>query len=199
MNEENDKKPLYAPMHLDHSNSVGEIAGALVGVQKELKSIRKDSSGYGYNYTSISEVMDYLLPLLSKNGIAVTQFGGGTTSDGRDVVITMLVHKGSGEYLKGHITLPHASELDMKSINVAQKAGALRTYYKRYAVCEMVGLTSNDEDTDCSDSAGNKSSKGNAARKSSEKKSEPKKENKPSSGSSFRRKKKEDKGDEDDI
>lgn len=139
---------------MEHSESLSGIAKALSQVQAEIRSIKKDSSGYGYKYASISEIMDYALPLLSKNGLAVSQFGGG----GRRL-ITMLIHTETGEYLKGSVDLPSPETMDMKGVNVAQKDGSLRTYYKRYCFCEMIGLTSNDEDTDASSEGPKKANK----------------------------------------
>lgn len=137
-------------MSLEHSESLSGVATALCKVQSEVRSIGKDSSGYGYKYSSVSEIMDYLLPILSKNDLAITQFGAG-----KDLV-TMLIHSKSGEYIKGRVELPDASIMEMKSCNIAQKAGSLRTYFKRYCIGEIVGLTSNDEDNDASSSGYNK-------------------------------------------
>lgn len=130
---------------LEHSTSLSGIATALAKTQSELKSIKKDASGYGYKYTNICEIADYLLPILSKNDIAVSQFGSGDQD-----LVTMLIHTKTGEFIKGRIRLPNASELEMKGVNIAQKFGALRTYFKRYSLAEIVGLTSNDEDNDAS-------------------------------------------------
>jgi hypothetical protein len=133
---------------IEHSSDLGGIAKALSKVQGTIKSLRKDSAGYGYKYSSISEIADYVLPILSSNGIAVSQFGGG----GRKLV-TMLIHSETGQFLKGVVDLPPAEDMDVKGTNIAQKDGSLRTYYRRYSLCEMIGLTSNDEDTDAAPTA----------------------------------------------
>jgi hypothetical protein len=127
-----------------HSQQIAEIATALSKVQSEIRSIKKDSSGFGYKYTSISELADYLLPILSKNGLAVSQF-----EDGQGNLVTMLIHT-SGQYLKGYMKLIDASSLEMKGVNLAQKIGSVWSYMRRYALAAIVGLTSNDEDTDAS-------------------------------------------------
>jgi hypothetical protein len=142
-----------ANMTVEHSAELGGIAKALTKVQAAIKSIKKDSAGYGYRYSSISEIADYVLPILSSNGIAVSQFGGG----GRKL-ITMLIHSETGQFLKGVVDLPNAEEMDVKGTNVAQKDGSLRTYYRRYSLCEMVGLTSNEEDTDAAPTSNSKPS-----------------------------------------
>lgn len=132
-------------LNLEHSQDLSGVASALAKVQSKIKSIRKDASGYGYKYSSISDIMDYVLPILSENDLALTQFGGGTRE-----LVTMLIHTKTGQFIKGRITLPSAEEMEMKGTNIAQKDGSLRTYFKRYSVCEIIGLTSNDEDNDAS-------------------------------------------------
>jgi len=134
-----------ASLNLEHSQDLSGVASALAKVQSKIKSIRKDASGYGYKYSSISDIMDYVLPILSENDLALTQFGGGTRE-----LVTMLIHTKTGQFIKGRITLPSAEEMEMKGTNIAQKDGSLRTYFKRYSVCEIIGLTSNDEDNDAS-------------------------------------------------
>jgi hypothetical protein len=132
-------------MNLEHSAELSGIALALSKVQSEIKSIKKEASGYGYKYAKVDEIMDYLLPILSKNGLSITQFG-----DGNKAIVTMIIDSKTGQYIKGRIELPDADKLDMKGVNVAQKSGAIRTYFKRYSICEIVGLTTNDEDNDAS-------------------------------------------------
>lgn len=132
-------------LNLEHSKELSGVAGALAKVQSKIKSIRKDASGYGYKYSSISDIMDYVLPILSENDLALTQFGGGSRE-----LVTMLIHTKTGQFIKGRVTLPSAETMDMKGTNIAQKDGSLRTYFKRYSVCEIIGLTSNDEDNDAS-------------------------------------------------
>ena len=44
------------------SDSIKNIAAAQLAVQKEIKDISKDSTGYGYKYTSFDKLVQYLRP-----------------------------------------------------------------------------------------------------------------------------------------
>jgi len=135
----------HVEMNLNHSESLAGIATALSKVQAELKPLGKGDEGFGYRYLNLADIMEYVLPITSKHGIAVSQFGVGVNS-----IATMLIHTETGEFIKGIVEMPSASELEMKGVNLAQKNGSLRTYFRRYSVSELLGITAVDEDTDCS-------------------------------------------------
>ena len=51
------------------SESIKNIATAQLKVQKEIKDISKDSTGYGYNYTSFDKLVQYLRPFSMTPGL----------------------------------------------------------------------------------------------------------------------------------
>ena len=63
------------------SDSIKNIAAAQLAVQKEIKDISKDSTGYGYKYTSFDKLVQYLRPLLAKHGISFVQMPVGDKYD----------------------------------------------------------------------------------------------------------------------
>lgn len=128
-----------------HSEQVGLVAKALNAAQREIKSLSKDSQGYGYKYLSLSVLLDYALPIITKHGLSFTQF-----EDGNDGLVTMLIHSESGQYIKGVTKLINPDKIEMKGVNIAQKKGSILSYEKRYALQAILGISTNEDDNDCS-------------------------------------------------
>ena len=126
------------------SESIKNIATAQLKVQKEIKDISKDSTGYGYNYTSFDKLVQYLRPLLAKHGISFVQMPVG---DDKQVGLqTMYMHAESGEWITNMIKSPIA---ESKGMNTYQSIGSAITYFRRYSLSSFVGIAS-EEDTDAS-------------------------------------------------
>jgi len=126
------------------SESIKNIAAAQLKVQKEIKDISKDSTGYGYNYTSFDKLVQYLRPLLTKHGISFVQMPVG---DDKQVGLqTMYMHAESGEWITNSIKSPIA---ESKGMNTYQSIGSAITYFRRYSLSSFVGIAS-EEDIDAS-------------------------------------------------
>jgi len=125
-----------------------KLNGALARVQGELPRISKDEKadipgkegkrGYSYNYADLPAICDAVLPLLSKNGLAFTAWPT-LNAAGKFVMDYELLHE-SGEQKGG--TWPLASSAR------PQDLGALITYYRRYAMCAVIGIAPGGEDND---------------------------------------------------
>lgn len=118
-----------------------EFAKDFIEMQSEFVTLPKDKNGYGYKYTDLDTIVNYIRPILKKHNFAFTQCL--QALDGKNGIMTMLIHS-SGETLSGFCLLP---EVDGKGMNNAQKMGASITYMKRYGLAAILGL-STDEDTD---------------------------------------------------
>ena len=129
------------------SDSIKNIAAAQLAVQKEIKDISKDSTGYGYKYTSFDKLVQYLRPLLAKHGISFVQMPvGDKYDDGRGTVglQTLYMHAESGEWITNAIKSPVA---ESKGMNTYQSIGSAITYFRRYSLSSFVGIAS-EEDVD---------------------------------------------------
>lgn len=124
-------------MQIEHSEQLDQLAGALSQLQGELPHVAKDSKGYGYNYSSLSDTLDTVKPLLVKYGFSLTQF-----EDGGENLVTMLLHK-SGQYIKGRMKL---ISIGMKGANEAQQKGAVLSYFRRYSIQAILGMAAEDSD-----------------------------------------------------
>ena len=124
------------------SESIKNIAAAQLKVQKEIKDISKDSTGYGYKYTSFDKLVQYLRPLLTKHGISFVQMPVG---DDKQVGLqTIYMHAESGEWITNSIKSPIA---ESKGMNTYQSIGSAITYFRRYSLSSFVGIAS-EEDAD---------------------------------------------------
>ena len=129
------------------SESIKNIAAAQLKVQKEIKDISKDSTGYGYKYTSFDKLVQYLRPLLAKHGISFIQMPvGDKYDDGKGTVglQTLYMHAESGEWITNAIKSPVA---ESKGMNKYQSIGSAITYFRRYSLSSFVGIAS-EEDAD---------------------------------------------------
>jgi hypothetical protein len=123
------------------SEQLNEIGAALANAQAELSTAKKDSSGYGYNYSDLASVLATAKPVLEKNGLSVTQLVGKSTLTEVSLT-TILLHK-SGQFIseESSIGIP-----EMNKINVTQKAGAAISYLRRYSLQAILGMASEDND-----------------------------------------------------
>lgn len=127
------------------SETIGELSKALAKLQSELVSAKKDSSGYGYNYSDLATVIETAKPLLAKNNLAVSQLLGNGESN-RIKITTILSHS-SGEYISSELEMDVP---DMKNVNDAQKQGAAYSYGRRYALQGILNMASEDNDASSS-------------------------------------------------
>jgi len=115
------------------------ISQALVKFQSQLKPVNKDSENpfFKSSYADLSSILQSVMPLLSANGLALIQ--PMKVQDNATVLITSLIHE-SGEVLSSEMILPNHQD--------PQKYGSLITYYKRYQLQAMLGISTKDEDDD---------------------------------------------------
>jgi len=119
------------------------IEAALVAAQAEMPGVQFDSTNpfLKNKYASLGAIIKTAQPILAKHGLAIMQMVK-TDDVGRMGLETMLVHEG-GKSISTTAFLP--LNLDAKSI--AQDAGSIITYLRRYSLAAMLGMYA-DEDVD---------------------------------------------------
>lgn len=125
-----------------------EIAAAMMKIQSELPAIKRNQVNpfTGTNYAGLDDIMAKLKPLLIDNGLVLIQNpiskqDGDQYSIGIETIIMNL----KGDSLKFG---PLFMELEQgKKMNMAQSAGSIITYAKRYTISAIFGIVT-DEDTD---------------------------------------------------
>lgn len=121
------------------SESINELSTSLIKLQGELENIGKDSTGYGYKYTSLDKLLEYLRPLMSKSNLGIIQTP--TNEDNKIGVTTRLIHT-SGQYIEDTLLMDKSS---LAKMNDYQVAGSIISYFRRYAISSILGIASDDD------------------------------------------------------
>ena len=127
------------------SPEINELASALVKAQAEFSAVPKGSVNpfFKSKYAALPDVVQSASPVLTKHGLAVSQF---ITHDegGGDALLTYLIHE-SGQFIAYSMKL-HMTKED------PQAQGSAVTYARRYSYMSALGLVA-DEDDDADDDA----------------------------------------------
>ena len=128
---------------MNKSDSIATLAGALVKAQAEIRPAAMNATNpfLKNKYADLGSVTDAIKPVLASNELAYTQLVGGTP--GVVELETVLMHSG-GEWISTMIVFELGDE---KGKSMAQVAGSVITYLRRYSLAAMFGVVS-DEDTD---------------------------------------------------
>lgn len=126
---------------MEQSETIKALLESLVNVQAELSTLPKDKQGYGYKYTELDTVISSIKPLFAKYKLGFMQ---SLTVFVNKPAITTRIFNNAGEWIEDTTLLP---EISVGKTNAAQNLGAAITYMKRYALCAMLGISS-DEDVD---------------------------------------------------
>ena len=112
---------------------------SIAAFQRECPPIVKGTEGYGYQYSSLPEIYKIIMPLLKKHELGFVQ---PLTESG---IKTIVFHVESGEKIESETTIPRGIKL--AKMNDYQVLGAAITYFRRYALCSLLGIIS-EVDTD---------------------------------------------------
>lgn len=136
------------------SLTLGKLAEALSKAQGEMDHAAKDKKNpfFKSSYADLSSVWDACRECLSKNGLAVTQ-SFGLVKD-KLLLKSRLIHS-SGEWLSSEIIIQTLK-------NDPQSIGTAITYFRRFALAALVGVSpkeeTNEKSVDDSDDDGNRAS-----------------------------------------
>lgn len=124
------------------SETTSELIKAMIEAAPEISSIGKSKQAYGYKYATLDSLIDMLRAVLPKHGLWFIQMP--TRTGDKSTLSTMVIHS-SGEWIEDTIEMTD-TELQGKA-NDTQKIGASITYYRRYALSAIFGVSA-DEDVD---------------------------------------------------
>ncbi len=114
------------------------LAAALCLAQSEMPAAKKDSVNpfFRSKYAGLSSIMQAAIPVLSKHGLAVSQFV--THINGESALETILLHT-SGQYISSVMPL-------FLKTNDPQGQGSAITYARRYAFMAAIGMVADEDD-----------------------------------------------------
>jgi len=124
------------------SENISELALALATAQGSLKTAKKNSDNpfFHSKYADLSSVWDACREALVANDLAVTQVPS-ITDRGEMLLVTMLMHK-SGEWISGEQLVSPAKANDPQAL------GSALTYFRRYGLSSVLGISFEGEDDD---------------------------------------------------
>jgi len=123
------------------SDEFTELAKAMIKVQQAIRPANKDS----YNdytkskYATLGSVQDACRDSLIENGIWVTQFPVNVGMVNTLGLVTKLVHIDSAQWQSSLLVMPLPK-------NDPQGYGSALTYARRYGLCALVGIVTEDDD-----------------------------------------------------
>ena len=121
------------------SESIKQIAEALVAAQKEIRFAVKDSTNphYKSKYANINSVIDAVKAPLNNNGIAILQ-SLSPSDDNKLHLTTRLLHS-SGEWIEDTAVCPIQKQ-------DPQGLGSAISYIRRYSISSLCALYADDDD-----------------------------------------------------
>lgn len=125
------------------SENTENIMKAFIAAAVDVQSIPKSKAGYNnrYKYATLDSLIDMLRSVLPKHGLWFTQYPCDIENDIE--LITRVVHN-SGEWFETSITMKIS---DISGASAAQNVGGAITYFRRYTLSCIFGVSC-DEDTD---------------------------------------------------
>ena len=132
-----------------HSESLDQIAPALVKARLAMPSVHKDqtNSFYSNKYATLGAIVAAALPALLAHGIQVIQSGGLADEAGAEVV-TRLQHL-SGQWIETTLWLPIVGQ-KIKGGGVEpispQSAGSSHSYGRRYGLAAALCIVADEDD-----------------------------------------------------
>lgn len=132
---------------MTHSESIKELMTAIQEVQQNVPVIKRNSSGQvgsrSYKYADINDVWTAIKAQLKVNNLVISQTPEIAPQSGH-VFTTMIYHVKSGEWIQSSMPL-------ILQRDDPQGVGSSITYFRRYMIMSMLGLTSDEYDSDASE------------------------------------------------
>jgi hypothetical protein len=124
-----------------HSSQINELSTALSAAQGEIKPLSKNAKGNWGDFANLANVLNYILPILSKNKLSIVQDQIMDIKTKDLYLLTILTHNTSGQWIKSLWPIYTDSG---KETN-ADYAKSI-TYWKRYTLQSLLGITAANED-----------------------------------------------------
>lgn len=125
------------------SGQINDLAAALSKAQGEMPAAKFNATNpfLKSKYADLGAVIEASRPILFKHGLAVSQL---VIGNGEQIGVETILMHNSGQWISTVVTLPSGDE---KGKSMAQVAGSIVSYLRRYALSAILGIYA-DEDSD---------------------------------------------------
>jgi len=142
---------------MNTSSAITKLSQAMLKVQQQLQPAIKDARNtyVGNDYATLNSVMDACKDALLIHGIWLTQLPCPAPVElgtGHIALETKLIHAESGEWISSTAVIPLPK-------NDPQGMGSAITYARRYSLCAMLGIITEDDDANAASDLGQKQTK----------------------------------------
>jgi hypothetical protein len=125
---------------LTSSETIGAIAPALIKAQSQMQGISKEGKNPAFKskYVTLDSILDTLRPILTSNGLMLTQGSQQPETMQAVTVESRIIHT-SGEWISTTVTIP-VTKPD------AHGLGSALTYGRRYSVSALLAISADEDD-----------------------------------------------------
>ena len=129
---------------MKQSQTVGNLMTALAKSQSEFPAFKDDAFGYEnrYSYLTLAGIVSQVLPIMGKNGIALTQEDRMIIKEGMPFVLVISRLYCSDEWIENVLMFP-LGEAVRGSAEIMQ-CGSVASYLRRYSLLAMLGISGGD-------------------------------------------------------
>jgi hypothetical protein len=122
------------------SETIGAIAPALIKAQSQMQGITKEGKNPAFKskYVTLDSILDTLRPILTSNGLMLTQGSQEPQAMQAVTVESRIIHT-SGEWISTTVTIP-VTKPD------AHGLGSALTYGRRYSVSALLAISADEDD-----------------------------------------------------
>jgi hypothetical protein len=122
------------------SDSIAAIAPALIKAQGQMVGITKEGKNPAFRskYITLDSILDTVRPILTSNGLMLTQGTVATDSTAAVTVEARIIHT-SGEWISTTVTIPVTKQ-------DAHGLGSALTYGRRYSVSALLAISADEDD-----------------------------------------------------
>jgi hypothetical protein len=119
------------------SETIEALAAALATAQGEMHNapLNRENPHFRSKYADLAGIRDAVVPVLAKNGLAVTQITA-FNANNQLVLYTRLTHK-SGQWIEGEYPI---------ALDKPQQMGSQLTYARRYSLSSICGISADEDD-----------------------------------------------------
>ena len=125
---------------MNTSESIKNIATALCKFQTQIKDAPKESQAHKYKYADLGTILELVRPVMADNDLSAVQM---PCNDGDYVGVTTRLMHTSGEWIESTLFMGVSASSGM---SLAQSAGSVITYARRYSLAAVLGITQTDDD-----------------------------------------------------